>query len=135
MGRGLGPFQREVIQRIGRHIATFGEAHVEEIARDMALARGLTIAVEDDLGTKHRIDVAHQLGLRRALVMLDQRGLIIRYVGGLLELTEAGAVIAGDCQPMTHAEIGAEATAATDAYRRRREAAIAAGRLKPNGER
>jgi hypothetical protein len=135
MGRGLGAFQREVLQRIGRHIATFGEARVGEVARDMAMARGLTLEVEDDLGSRHRLDVAHQLGLRRALATLDQRGLLTRYVGGLVELTEAGAAIAGDCQPMTPAEIGDEARAAMNAIQRRREAAIAMGRLKPNGER
>jgi hypothetical protein len=52
MGRGLGPFQRQVIQRIGKYIATFGEAKVARIAHDLALVRGLTTSVTDDLGTR-----------------------------------------------------------------------------------
>jgi hypothetical protein len=40
------------------------------------------------MGTDHRIDVAHQIGLRRALAVLAWRGLILRYVDGSLELTE-----------------------------------------------
>jgi hypothetical protein len=52
-----------------------------------------------------------------------------------LELTEAGAAVVGDYQPFTKEEIGAEASTRADASRQRREAAIAAGRLKPSGER
>ena len=76
MGRGLGPFQRQVIQRIGKYIATFGEAKVARIARDLALVRGLTTSVTDDLGTEHKLDVANRMGLRRALAVLERRGLI-----------------------------------------------------------
>ena len=135
MGRGLGRFQREVLQRIGREVATFGEARVGQIAERMGHARGLVSKVQDGMGTDHRIDVAHQIGLRRALAVLAWRGLILRYVDGSLELTEAGAAIAGDCPPWTPADISTDMTVATDAFQRRRDAAIAAGRLKPNGAR
>jgi hypothetical protein len=36
----------------------------------MALARGLVPTVMDDMGTEHKLDVAHAIGLRRALAML-----------------------------------------------------------------
>jgi DNA-binding PucR family transcriptional regulator len=134
MGRGLGGFQREVLQRIGRGIATAGEARVSEIARDMALVRGLPTEITDDLGDDHKLDVAHRLGLRRALATLERRGLIVRYVGGWVQLTEEGALVAGDCQPWTRDAISAEMNGAVDAFRRRRAEAIAAGRLKPNGQ-
>lgn len=44
--------------------------------------------------------------------------------------------MAGECQPisMTAADISAEASAMTAAIRERTKVAIAAGRLKPNGE-
>jgi hypothetical protein len=45
MGRGLGPLQREVLQRIGKHIELFGDAKVVDIAKAMALARGLVALV------------------------------------------------------------------------------------------
>lgn len=134
MGRGLGPFQREVLHRIGRNIAAFGEVRTGTIAEDMAHVRGIHTKFQDSYGSDRRIDVAHQLGLRRALAMLEQRGLVIRYQGGWLGLTEAGATVAGECQPMTTDEIGAEARVAAAAIRERTKAAIDAGRLKPNGE-
>jgi len=53
MGRRLGPFQREILQRIGKHMATFGETVKErEIAEDMALARGMQIAADDAPGRR-----------------------------------------------------------------------------------
>jgi hypothetical protein len=135
MGRGLGPFQREVLHRIGRHLMTFGEVRTGTIAKDMAAARGvLTNKVKDICGFDRRVDLAHELGLRRALAALEQRGLIIRYRDGWLELTEAGTIMAGDCKPMTEADLMAEALAERTAQRERTKAAIAAGRLKPNGE-
>jgi|SRR3954451_18856705 len=134
MGRGLGPFQREVLHRIGRHIATFGEARSGTIATDMANARGFHTKVQDAYGSDHRLDVAHQLGLRRALAALEQRGLIKRYRDGWIELTEAGASVAGECKPMTNDDINAEIRAHAAAMRERYEAAIAAGRLQPNGK-
>jgi hypothetical protein len=136
MGRGLGPFQREVLQRIGKHMTTFGDAaKAGDIAKEMALARGVMPTVEDDLGTVHKLDVAHAIGLRRAMAVLERRGLVTRYVGGWVELTEAGAAVVGECEPTTKEEIGADASAGLDAVRRRKEAAIALGRLKPNGAR
>jgi hypothetical protein len=135
MGRGLGPFQREVLHRIGRHLATFGEVRTGTITEDLAAARGLPTKVQDDCGFDHRLNVAHQLGLRRALAALEQRGLIIRYRDGWLELTEAGAIAAGECSPFTNADLIAEGKAEMAAARKRREAAIADGHLKPNGQR
>jgi hypothetical protein len=135
MGRGLGLFQREVLHRIGRHLATFGEVRTGTITKDLAAARGLPTKVQDDYGFDHRLDVAHQLGLRRALAALEQRGLIIRYRDGWLELTEAGTIAAGECKPFTEADISSEMRAQNAAARKRREAAIADGHLKPNGQR
>jgi hypothetical protein len=81
-----------------------------------------------------RLSHPHQLGLRRGLAALEQRGLIRRYRGGWLELTEAGTAAAGECNPMTDADIVAETRIAVHAMRRRLEAVIAAGRLQPNGK-
>jgi hypothetical protein len=134
MGRGLGTFQREILQRIGLHLSTFGESRVGEIAIDMAVARGVVTEVTDTYGNRRRIDVANLIGLRRALATLDRRRLVIRYQSGRLELTEAGEAVAGDCPPMTAPEVGAGAMLAAEAMRRRKTAAVAAGRLKPNGE-
>lgn len=135
MGRGLGSFQREVLECIGRHLASFGEVRTGTIAGDIAAARGLPTKVQDDCGFDCRLDVAHQLGLRRALAALERRGLVTRYQGGWIELTEDGASVAGECKPMTVAAIPAEISARAAAMRERRNAAIATGRLKPNGER
>jgi hypothetical protein len=57
----------------------------------MAADRGLPISITDERGTRHRLDVAHQLGLRRALSILERRGLVVRAPGGWLGLTEDGA--------------------------------------------
>jgi hypothetical protein len=98
MGRGLGPFQREVVlQRIGKHIEMFGDAKVRDIAKEMALTRGLVALVVDGMGAEPKLDVAHAIGLRRALAMLERRGLVTCYAGGWVELTEVGAAMAGDC--------------------------------------
>ena len=95
MGRGLGPFQREVLQRIGKHIDMFGDAKVGDIAKEMALARGLVALVLD--GTEHKLDVADAIGLRHALAMLERRGLVTRHVGGWVKLTEVAAAVVGAC--------------------------------------
>jgi hypothetical protein len=95
MGHGLEPFQREVLQRIGKHIEMFGDAKVGDIAKEMALTRGLVALVVDGMGPKHKRDVAHAIGLRRALSMLERRGLVTCYVGGWVELTGAGAAASG----------------------------------------
>ena len=58
MGRGLGPFQREVLQRIGKHMEMFGDAKVGDIAKEMALTRGLVALVVDGMGTEQKLDVA-----------------------------------------------------------------------------
>jgi hypothetical protein len=128
MGRGLGPFQCEVLQRIGKHMEMFGDAKVGDIAKEMALARGLLALVADGMGTEHKLDVAHAIGLRRALAILERRGLVTRYVGGWVELTEAGVAVVGECTPISKEEIAADHSTAIDAVKRRREAAIAAGR-------
>ena len=109
MGRGLGPFRREVLQRIGKHIEMFGDAKVGDIAEEMALSRGLVALVADSMGTEHKLDVALTIGLRHALAMLERRGLVTRYVGGWVELTEAGAAVVGECTPMSKEEIAADA--------------------------
>jgi hypothetical protein len=134
MGRGLGPFQREVLQRIGKHMEMFGDAKVGDIAKEMALTRGLVALVVDGMGTEQKLDVAHAIGLRRALSVLERRGLITCYVGGRVELTGVGAAMVGDCTPIKE-EIAADHSTATDAFKRRRKAAIGAGRPKPNGAR
>jgi hypothetical protein len=97
MGRGLGPFQREVLQRIGKHMAIFGDAKVRDIAKEMALTRDLVALVVDGMGAEPKLDVAHAIGLRRALAMLERRGLVTCYVGGWVELTGAGAGVLGEC--------------------------------------
>jgi hypothetical protein len=102
MGHGLGPFQREVLQRIGKHIEMFGDAKVGDIAKEMALARGLVALVMDEP------DVARAIGLRHALSMLEQRGLVTCYVGGWVELTEVGAGVVGDCTLETKEEAAAD---------------------------
>ena len=108
MGHGLGPFQREVLQRIGKHIEMFGDAKVVDIAKEMALARGLVALVVDGMGTEHKLDVAHAIGLRDALAMLERRGLVTRHVGGWVELTRDGAVVAGECALETNEETAAD---------------------------
>ena len=92
MGRGLGPFQREVLQRIGKHIEMFGDARVGDIAKEMALARGLVAMVVDGMGA----EVVHAIGLYHALTMLERRGLVTRYVGGTVKLTRIGAAVVGE---------------------------------------
>jgi hypothetical protein len=89
MGRGLGPYEREVLQRIGKHKEMFGDAKVVDIAKEMALARGLVALVVDGMGTENELDVAHAIGLRHALAMLERRGLVTCHVGGWVELTGA----------------------------------------------
>jgi hypothetical protein len=108
MGRGLGPYQREVLQRIGKHIEMFGDAKVADIAKEMALARGLVALVVDGMGTEHKPDVAHAIGLRHALAMLERRGLVTRHVGGWVALTGDGAVVAGECPLETNEETAAD---------------------------
>jgi len=108
MGHGLGPFQREVLQRIGKHIEMFRDAKVADIAKEMALARGLVALVVDGMGTEHKLDVAHAIGLRHALAMLERRGLVTRHVGGWVELTRDGAVVAGECALETNEETAAD---------------------------
>ena len=39
---------------------------------------------------------------------VQRRGLIIRYTDGMLELTEAGAEVVGDCPPAMKDEIAAD---------------------------
>jgi hypothetical protein len=111
MGRGLGPFQCEVLQRIGKHLAMFGDAKVGDIAKEMALARGLVALVVDGMGTEHTLDVAHAIGLRRALAILERRGLVTRYPGGRIELTEAGVAAVGERPPISKEEIATDHTA------------------------
>jgi hypothetical protein len=97
MGRGLGPFQREVLQRIGKHMEMFGDAKVRDIAKEMALARGLVALIMAGMGAEPKLDVKHAIGLRRALAMLERGGLVTCYVGGWVELTGAGAGVVGEC--------------------------------------
>ena len=63
---------------------------------------------------EHKRDVALAIGLRHALVMLERRGLVTRYVGGWVELTEAGAAVVGECAPISREEIAADASARWD---------------------
>jgi hypothetical protein len=110
MGHGPGPFQREVLQRIGKHMEMFGDAKVRDIAKEMALTRGLVALVVDGMGAEPKLDVAHAIGLRRALAMLERRGLVTCYVGGWVELTGAGAAVVGECA------LEAKEAAATDCH-------------------
>jgi hypothetical protein len=83
---------------------------------------------------EHKLDVANRMGLRRALAVLERRGLIVRYLDGSVHLTEVGAAIVGELTPMSKEESTAFFLAGTDAFRRRREQAIAEGRLQSNGK-
>jgi hypothetical protein len=111
MSPGLGPFQCEVLQRIGKHMEMFGDAKVGDIATEMALARGLVALVADGVGAEHKLDVAYAIGLRHALAMLEEQGLVTRYVGGWVELTRVGAAVAGECALETRDEATADCTA------------------------
>jgi hypothetical protein len=91
MGHELGPLQREVLQRIGKHIEMFGDARMGDIAKEMALARGL-VAMVVDVGA----EVAHAIGLCHALTMLERSGLVTRCVGGTVKLTRIGAAVVGE---------------------------------------
>ena len=104
----IGPFQREVLQRIGKHIEMFGDAKVVDIAKEMALARGLVALVVDGMGTEHKLDVAHTIGLRHALTILERRGLVTRHVGGWVELTGGDAVVVSECALETEEETAAD---------------------------
>jgi hypothetical protein len=75
----------------------FGDAKVGDIAKEMALTRGLVALVVAGMGTEHKRDVAQAIGLRHALSMLERRGLVTCYVGGWVELTGAGAAAVGEC--------------------------------------
>ena len=105
MGRELGPFQCEVLQRIGKHMEIFGDARVGDIAKEMALSRGLVALVVDGRGTEH---VAQAIGLRHALAMLEKRGLVTCRVGGWLELTCVGAAVVRECALGTKEETAAD---------------------------
>jgi hypothetical protein len=111
MGRGLGPFQREVLQRIGKHMEIFGDARVRDIAKEMALTRGLVDLVVDGKGREHKREVGHAIGLRHALAMLERRGLVTCYVGGWVELTGVGAAVVGECALETEGETRADCPA------------------------
>jgi hypothetical protein len=108
MGRGLGRLQREVLQRIGKHMELFGDAKAGDIAKEMALARGLVALVVEGMGTEHKLDVAHVIGLRQALAVLERRGLVTRYVGGRLELTRVGVAAVDECALETKEETAAD---------------------------
>jgi hypothetical protein len=110
MGRGLGPFQREVLQRIGKHMEMFGDAKVRDIAKEIALTHGLVDLVVDGMRRKHKLDVAHAIGLHHALAILERRGLVTCYVGGWVELTGVGAAVVG-CALETKEETGADCPA------------------------
>jgi hypothetical protein len=111
MGRGLGLYQCEVLQRIDKHMAMFGDAKVGDIAKEMALARGLVAMVVDCMSAEHKVDVAHVIGLRHTLAMLERRGLVIRYGGGWVELTGAGAAMVGECALETKDEAAVDCSA------------------------
>jgi hypothetical protein len=83
---------------------------VRDIAKEMALTRGLVALVGDGMGAKPNLDVAHAIGLRHALAMLERRGLVTCYVGGWVELTRAGTGVVGECAPET------KEAAATDCH-------------------
>ena len=122
MGRGLGPFQREVLQRIGKHIEMFGDAKVVDIAKEMAFARGLVTLVVQSMGTEHTLDVADAIGLRHALAVLERRGLLTCYVGGWVELTGVGAAVVGADVPEAteeeHRRVGDLADAMKQEFKR-----------------
>jgi hypothetical protein len=101
MGHELGPLQREVLQRIGKHIEMFGDAKVGDIAKEMALTRGLVAMVVDGMGAEDKRDVARAIGLCHALTMLERRGLVTRYVGGTVKLTRIGAAVVGEAGRIT----------------------------------
>ena len=101
MGHGLGPFQREVLQRIGKHIEMFGDAKVADIAKEMALAGGLVALVLNGIGTEHELDVAHAIGLRHALAMLGRRESSLRAAPSLDECAlETKEETAADCHAL-----------------------------------
>jgi hypothetical protein len=111
MGRGLGPFECEILQRIGKHLDMFGDARVGDIAKEMALTRGLVDLVVDGMRRKHKHDAAHAIGLRHALAKLERRGLVTCYVGGWVELTGVGAAVVGECALETEEKTGADCPA------------------------
>jgi hypothetical protein len=88
----------------------FGDAKVRDIAKEMALARGLVALVVDRMAMEHKLDVAHAIGLSHALAMLERRGLVTCYVGGWVELTGVGAAEVGEGALGTKVEAAADGT-------------------------
>ena len=111
MGRELGPYQWEVLRRIDKHMAIFGDAKVGDIAKEMALARGLVAMVVDGMSAERKVDVAHAIGLRYTLATLERRGLVVRYGGGWVELTGVGAAMVGECSLETKDEAPVDCSA------------------------